>query len=1105
MRKKIFRLCSFALVFVMLFTSMATATWVKAENSSYTLTVEDIVNPYNSESEETSASVFSLRPDVYYGNALPFDISLCISDYDVIAQNIREAMVLRKASLDIYYKSSVEYDGDSFSPVINQWAEMALSETENPYEGDYLRWVYKIIDVQTINVIPDSSTYYYHIPVTFEYYTTRAQEEILDAKIEEVIEGFNFDANSTPRQKSDTIYKYITDNVTYDYTNLDNAEYYLKHTAYAALIDGTAVCQGYALLYYRLARECGLETRVITGRSRGENHAWNIVKIEDKYYYLDSTWDAGKQRYDYYLKGSTNFIADHTPEDQYFDPEFTQKYPISETDISLSGEGHSSEYDYDVYMGKAIITRYKGNEKNILVPSSIDGYPVERVGQKVFSDNETVEVITFGEGIGFIEEETIARCPILKQVNFPASMMVNHEKHGDAVIGGYTAAPMYCENLEIYTVADGDNAKMKVVDGALYSADGTSLIRCPEKLNKSKITIPDGVTSIASYAFYGCEGITEVVMPDTVKLIGYWAFCTARNLEKVNISKDCEIICQFAFGCTKIKEVNIPAATEFIMGAAFGPECDLKKITVDPENPYYYMQNGALICYNEEYNTGKILDYETDNAATVFTIPDNVNEIEQYAFSNANNLKKIILHDNVDTIWSYAFEYCKGLTHFEFPDSITEIPDYMLFDCENLLSVIIPASVTSIGDMVFFNNGCTIYGESGSAAESYALASGLPFKKTNEFICAGGHNAQKEFIDELSYHFVCQNCGDAAKTFSFTPIEPFAQYAVVEYEHYRYTGKAIKPRIVEFQYDGKKFVEGVDYIINGYYENINVGTGYIEIKGIGDYAGKGYIYFQISPASLSINQIDIEYRNTYYDGTEKCPIIEIDGLREFENFTVEYSNNINPGTATATINAWGNYEGTVKVNFNIAVPKLTAPGKVFATLYGYDDVKVSWSKVSKAAGYYVYYKASNSKAYTYAGKTTKTSFKKSNLSDGVKYTFKVVPYQVIGKKIYLDDSYKTASVYTLKKVSTPKVKKSSSKKVKVSWKNISGESGYQISQSTKKSKVKIVSTYTTTSGKSKTISAKKGKTYYYKVRAFQKVGKTKIYGPWSSVKSYKIK
>lgn len=1194
MRNRIFKLASVIMVLVIFVTSLTTTAYAKTGYDCYTVEMDGIVNPIYADIAENN-NVFSLTPKKYYAGEQQFNPDIYTSDNAEIVTDLREAMLERSSLLNIYYTDTVDCS-DYLQDKLNAWLELVFAETENANEGDYLRYVWGGCPQISVQIINYGGNYYYQIPLQIIYYTTKAQEDAFDAELEKVIESFGFTGASTPRQKSDKIYKYITENVTYDYANLNDDTYTLKYSAYAALINKTAVCQGYATLYYRLARECGLDTRVITGTSRGENHAWNIVKMGNYYYYLDSTWDAGKTVYDYYLKGSTSFSTGHTPEDKYSQAEFTQKYPISTTDMNLSDNGYSQLYDYDVYLGKAIITRYKGNEKHIVVPAYLDGYPVKRIGTKVFYENETIESITFSEGIEHMETETIGFCRNLKQINFPASMVIDFEKYGDAVLGGYTTAPYSCHNLETITLAPG-NTKMKLVDGILYSADSTSVILCPPKYNKSKVTILDGVTTIAPFAFCGCESIKEVVMPDTVKYIGYWAFDVARNLEKVNISEDCRDIGQFAFSTTKLTNIYIPASVEQIGGGAFGGETDLKEITVDLENEYFYMQNDALIYHNKEFDTRVIMDYETDNAATVFTVPDNVGYIEQYAFALANNLEQIVLHDGVESINNYAFENCKKLSHFEFPNGIKRIESYVLIGCESLASIIIPASVTEIGDMmVWGNEGYTVYGETGSFAEQYAAQNLLKFKTIDQFICTSGHVLKDTVKDEFSHRLVCQNCGDEAKMHYLTPIEPFAQFAKVEYESYKYTGSEIKPRITEFEHEGKKFVEGVDYEITGYYNNVNAGTGNIEVKGIGDYAGTGYIYFQIAPRHISEKAIGIEYLSTAYDGYEKCPIIEIEGLRQFEDFDVTYSNNIQVGTATVTINAWGNYEGTVVTTFEICLPAtaklsaelyssddvklswqkvagangyyvyykksgdasytragataglsysisnladnakytfkvaayrtvgsakkesalyktasvttlrdLSAPSKVTLSLYGYDDVKVSWSKVSYAKGYYVYYKKPADKNYTYAGRTTATSFKKANLSDGVKYTFKVVPYGLSGSRVILDDSYKTATIYTLKKLSTPKVSKSSSKKVKVSWSNIGGESGYQISQSTSKSKTKIVSTYSTTSGKSKKIKATKKKTYYYKVRAYKTVNGKKIYGPWSSVKKYKLK
>jgi len=184
----------------------------------------------------------------------------------------------------------------------------------------------------------------------------------------------------------------------------------------------------------------------------------------------------------------------------------------------------------------------------------------------------------------------------------------------------------------------------------------------------------------------------------------------------------------------------------------------------------------------------------------------------------------------------------------------------------------------------------------------------------------------------------------------------------------------------------------------------------------------------------------------------------------------------------------------------------SATAKLRTVTGGYDDVVFSWSKVADASGYFVYYKKSTAKSYSYLTRTTGTTVTKKDLTDGAKYYFKVVPYDKVGDARYQSIEYKTATITTLKKVSTPKVVRSGSK-VKVSWSNISGESGYQISRSTKKSGTNIVSTYKTTTGKSKIIKANKGKKYYYKVRAYKsvKVGSKyyKVYGPWSYVKSYR--
>lgn len=193
------------------------------------------------------------------------------------------------------------------------------------------------------------------------------------------------------------------------------------------------------------------------------------------------------------------------------------------------------------------------------------------------------------------------------------------------------------------------------------------------------------------------------------------------------------------------------------------------------------------------------------------------------------------------------------------------------------------------------------------------------------------------------------------------------------------------------------------------------------------------------------------------------------------------------------------------VTINVKFVKLTGPvSSVTTKLYGYDDVVFSWSKVTGADGYLVYYKKSTSNNYTLLTNTKSLYVKRANLTDGVKYYFKVVPYvtDINGKKRV--NYYRVSSIYTLQKVKVPTVTKYSSNYVKVRWDNIPGESGYQISKSVYRNGTNIVGSVSYKTNYVK-LKATKGKKYYYKVRAYKIVDGKKIYGPWSYVRSFTLR
>jgi hypothetical protein len=92
----------------------------------------------------------------------------------------------------------------------------------------------------------------------------------------------------------------------------------LSHTAYGALVDGVAVCDGYAKAYLHLLRLAGIESRLISGYGRSQPHAWNIVKLDGNWYHTDPTWSAatnaphGIMSYEFYLLNSSEINKTHT-------------------------------------------------------------------------------------------------------------------------------------------------------------------------------------------------------------------------------------------------------------------------------------------------------------------------------------------------------------------------------------------------------------------------------------------------------------------------------------------------------------------------------------------------------------------------------------------------------------------------------------------------------------------------------------------------------------------------------------------------------------------------------------------------------------------------
>ena len=195
-----------------------------------------------------------------------------------------------------------------------------------------------------------------------------------------------------------------------------------------------------------------------------------------------------------------------------------------------------------------------------------------------------------------------------------------------------------------------DEERNEYITLVRYIGSSTEVI-IPEFIEHKGENIP--VTTIGSSAFYSCDNLTSVVIPNSVTTIGNGAFS----------------------GCNNLTSVVIPNSVTTIGNGAF---------------------SGC-------------------SSLTSVVIPNSVTTIGNGAFSGCNNLTSVVIPSSVTTIGYNAFSGCSSLTSVVIPNSVTTIGNGAFYGCSSLTSVVIPNSVTTIGNGAFSDcNNLTIYCEATS-------------------------------------------------------------------------------------------------------------------------------------------------------------------------------------------------------------------------------------------------------------------------------------------------------------------------------------------------------------------------------------------------------
>lgn len=296
----------------------------------------------------------------------------------------REEVYNHKTKVISYIKTKES----NISTVVKKLEKVIYEESDSCDKGDFMLW-HVDTSATSYGVRKAGSYYYYTIMSLYSYLLTLDQLKELDTRVNSIMSGFHFTSSTTEYNKIKTIYDYICTHVKYS-----NDSTMIKYTAYAAAINGKAVCQGYATLFYMMCKKAGLGVRVIPGiaEQSGEQHGWNIVKIGNLYYNVDATWDAAnyekEKKYICFLKGDKFSL--HTRWDDYATAEFYLSYPMAKNaygtgNATISNNTAKSKFTLIKPKFKKV-TRKKAVFKKV---SSAKGYQIKYSTKKNFGAKYT--------------------------------------------------------------------------------------------------------------------------------------------------------------------------------------------------------------------------------------------------------------------------------------------------------------------------------------------------------------------------------------------------------------------------------------------------------------------------------------------------------------------------------------------------------------------------------------------------------------------------------------------------------------------------------------------------------------------------------------------
>ena len=435
--------------------------------------------------------------------------------------------------------------------------------------------------------------------------------------------------------------------------------------------------------------------------------------------------------------------------------------PVTASAATYDSNPDNFEFSYNSSDMTASVTKYKGDSEYVEIPSMVNGYKVDSIGN-IFRDNyklkgviipDTVDYVSrgifsgcvsltdvdLGKGITKISSGMFYNCKSLESLTIPEQ--IEEFEYIPYIDGDYYRRPfdgctslkkLYLKAKDISSISylnlpsltniviasTVDSLPNDAFSGYNYIENVTfenGLMVLPDSCFKNctslkNITLPDSMMSVGKSAFKNCYNIKSVTFSDNLNTIADSAFKGCSSIENLSFNKNLREIGNNAFEeCSSVKNVTFNDSLNTIGESAFANCSSVEKVDL-PESVSSLGTYAFAGCEGVKSVTlSSKLNYVNDgvfsgcNSLESVYLPDNISEIGANSFADCTNLENIRFGKNLIHIDSYAFSGCSSLKSIEFPAGLQYIWSKAFIDCTNLSSVKLNSGLKQISDYAFYN------------------------------------------------------------------------------------------------------------------------------------------------------------------------------------------------------------------------------------------------------------------------------------------------------------------------------------------------------------------------------------------------------------------